>query len=107
MGKNIAKAEPLTKVIGLFTCHICGRDFPLIDVENYVARDANSTTGLAAAISGKEPTIYDAMDCPFCGCQNIIQERKRYYDPVQDILNDFDDDDEEDDECDGCEEPDE
>jgi hypothetical protein len=51
--------------------------FPLIFEEHYTARNTG-TTGLVAAIAAQsEPAIYDAFDCPHCGCQNITQERKR------------------------------
>lgn len=64
-------------VKGAWTCRICGRDFPLIFEEHYTARNT-SMTGLAAAIASRsEPAIYDAFDCPHCGCQNIMQERRR------------------------------
>lgn len=64
-------------VKGAWTCKICGRDFPLIFEEHYTARNI-SMTGLAAAIASQsEPAIYDAFDCPHCGCQNITQERRR------------------------------
>jgi len=61
---------------GMTTCKICGRDFPLIAEEHYVARDSEKK-GVIPALSGQEEaTQYDAFDCPHCGCQNIMQERK-------------------------------
>lgn len=60
---------------GMTTCKVCGRDFPLMAEEHYIARDAEKT-GIANIISGSEATLYDAFECPHCGCQNIIQERK-------------------------------
>lgn len=65
------------RVKGMATCGVCGRDFPLIAEEVYVARDAGRS-GIAAAIVGDvESKWYDAIDCPHCGCQNVLQERKR------------------------------
>lgn len=63
---------------GMMTCKICGRDFPLISEERYTARDEKKM-GLTPMITGEnEPKLFDAIDCPHCGCQNVIQERKRY-----------------------------
>jgi len=63
-------------VKGMATCKVCGRDFPLIAEEHYVARNVEKT-GIIPAISGQEEaTQYDAFDCPHCGCQNVMQERK-------------------------------
>lgn len=61
---------------GMTTCKICGRDFPLIAEEHYVARDSEKK-GVIPALSGQEEaTQYDAFNCPHCGCQNVMQERK-------------------------------
>lgn len=59
---------------GMTTCVVCGRDFDLIAEEHYVAR-SNEYTGLKA-IAGSEVIHYDAFDCPHCGCQNVMQERR-------------------------------
>ena len=59
---------------GMTTCVVCGRDFALIAEEHYVAR-SNEVTGLRA-IAGSEVIHYDAFDCPHCGCQNVMQERR-------------------------------
>lgn len=65
------------KIKGIAACRVCGHDFPLIAEEVYVARD-EKREGIAAAITGEvEPKWYDAIDCPHCGCQNVLQERKR------------------------------
>lgn len=39
-------------------------------------------SGLAVAF-GSEPEekLYDTFDCPSCGCQIVVQERKRIYIP--------------------------
>ena len=65
---------------GMTTCKVCGRDFALIKEEHYVASD-NAKTGVMGAIGGTEPNIYDVFDCPHCGCQNIMQTRKRPHFP--------------------------
>lgn len=64
------------KVAGMTTCKICGRDFPLIAERRYTARDAVKS-GIAVAFNGVEEALYDAIDCPHCGCQNTLQARKR------------------------------
>ena len=61
---------------GMKTCKVCGRDFPLTEESRYTARD-NEVSGVSAAFSGNEENLYDAMDCLHCGCQNILQPRKR------------------------------
>lgn len=70
----------MEKIKGITTCNVCGRDFPLISEEHYVARNKDREGGqIGSIIAGKEePTIFDAFDCPHCGCQNIMQERKRH-----------------------------
>jgi DNA-directed RNA polymerase subunit RPC12/RpoP len=41
----------------------------------------NKITGVAAALGGTEkPIIYDAFDCPSCGCQIVVNERLRRVD---------------------------
>lgn len=60
---------------GMTTCKVCGRDFPLMAEEHYVARDGEKK-GVIAALSVEEGVQYDAFDCPHCGCQNIMQGRK-------------------------------
>lgn len=58
-------------------CKICGSEIRLINERRYTSRDTKNT-GLAAAIGGNtEPSEYDTFDCLECGCQNVVQERKR------------------------------
>lgn len=68
------------KIPGMHTCCVCGRDFPLVWEEQYTARD-REPEGIATLVGGREPTLYDAMDCPHCGCQNILQSRKYTWHP--------------------------
>lgn len=98
-------ASPEKKPIpGMITCPICHRDFPLIAEEAYIARNVKRG-GLAATLTGIEPTIYDVIDCPHCGCQVRLQERLRVHNPMDDFdleledddVDDFDDEDPEDD----------
>lgn len=69
---------------GIKVCDICGRKFKMMEDLHYVARD-NKQLGVAYITSNnKEVKLYDAFDCPLCGCQNIVQERKR---KKEDIIN--------------------
>lgn len=72
MGKVLIKKE----VKGIVTCDKCHRDFALIKEEHYIAV-ANGKTGLAAISGGEQPSCYDAIDCPHCGCQKLLQVRLR------------------------------
>lgn len=63
-----------------YKCNVCGRDFELLKSLHYISRNGEVVlSGLSALAGSKEdePVIYDSFDCPFCGCQNVIQERKR------------------------------
>ena len=67
----------------MLKCKICGTEFPAIKERHYIARD-NGKTGLAAAWgSTDEERLHDTFDCPMCGCQIIVQERKREYKPIK------------------------
>lgn len=59
------------KVPGLHTCKVCGRDFPLIAENNYVVRE-NGRRGLQTVVSDYEEKMFNAFDCPHCGCQNVV-----------------------------------
>ena len=65
---------------GMVTCKVCGRDFPLIAEEHYIARSVKTTPEISLkelwSPSPTEPVQYDAIDCPHCGCQMILQERE-------------------------------
>ena len=65
----------------MLECKVCGTKFNAIVEKHYIARD-NGKTGLAVAFgSNSEESLYDAFDCPMCGCQVITKERKRSYIP--------------------------
>lgn len=60
----------------MIKCKICGCEFvPVID-KHYIAKD-NGEFGMSAVFKRTEDNIYDAFDCPSCGCQIIAQGRKR------------------------------
>lgn len=68
------------KIKGMYTCDVCGRDFPLIAEERYTVRGTEKS-GIATAISFEEADRYDAFDCPHCGCQNVVNLRLRELEP--------------------------
>lgn len=79
----------------MLECKVCGCKFNAISERHYLARN-NGKTGIAVAFgSNSEESIYDAFDCPVCGCQIIAQERKRDYIPYTLTDEDEEDEDEE------------
>lgn len=64
---------------GMTTCKVCGRDFPLLAEEHYVARDPKRGGGQIGVVSidKGEPEMFDAFDCPHCGSQNVMHTRKQ------------------------------
>lgn len=65
----------------MLECKVCGCKFNAFIEKHYIARD-NGKTGFAVALgSNNEESLYDAFDCPACGCQVIAKERKRSYIP--------------------------
>lgn len=67
---------------GMTTCDVCGRDFALMAEDHYISR-AEEKTGIAAFAGGDEPHLHDAVDCPHCGCQKVLQKRERMYIPTE------------------------
>lgn len=59
-------------------CVVCNKDFELIKENRYTSR-GEGRTGISAIAGGIEETLYDTFDCPYCGCQNVMQRRKRSY----------------------------
>ena len=64
---------------GMTTCKVCGRDFALMEEEHYTAREPQKTGVLANLANTDVARMFDAFDCPHCGCQNIMQERKPFW----------------------------
>ncbi len=60
----------------MVTCEICGFEFD-VNKENRYTAENEITCGVAEIIVSKEATLFDACDCPNCGCQHILQPRKR------------------------------
>lgn len=67
-------------------CNVCGLEI-IPEIKNhYISRNAGKI-GLNAVVSGGvEPELFDSFDCPQCGSQIIMQERKRIFkeDAVED-----------------------
>lgn len=62
----------------MLKCKICGSEFPVIKEKHYIARENGANGGLNQSFHGKqEEQLYDCFDCHQCGCQVIVQERKR------------------------------
>lgn len=81
---------------GMTTCTICGRDFPLLVEDHYVAHDPSKIGAIMNLVNTDKAFEYDAFDCPHCGCQNIMQVRKCLCDECDNV------DEEEHDGCKGC-----
>lgn len=65
----------------MLKCKICGTEFPAVKDRHYITRD-DGKTGLSVAFgSNPEEKLHDTFDCPVCGCQIIVQDRKREYVP--------------------------
>lgn len=51
-------------------CKICNKEFELLKENRYMVTNKNLkeiTFGLSS--------VFDAFDCPYCGCQNIVSDR--------------------------------
>lgn len=63
----------------MLKCKICGTEFPAVKDRHYITRD-DGKVGLEAAFgSNPEEKLHDTFDCPMCGCQVVVQDRKREY----------------------------
>lgn len=58
------------------TCVVCGHEFRPHKSIHYISCD-NRETGLVTLGRHVEEDMYDTFDCPHCGCQNVVQKRKR------------------------------
>lgn len=50
-------------------CNVCGKRFKLLAKNRYeiVKRPEGALGGLTASVK-----YFNAFDCPYCGCQNIV-----------------------------------
>ena len=51
-------------------CNVCNNGFYVLKNKLYSVQENKGITGV---ISGAD--VFDAMDCPVCGCQNVIWKR--------------------------------
>lgn len=64
-------------IFGKMTCLVCGFEFHFDLEKHYISRD-ETDVGFGAIVTTKaEPCLYDTVDCPACGCQHVLQKRKR------------------------------
>ena len=70
-------------------CKVCGKEFELKVDNHYIARDEEiDRCGIAGIVGSNneiESKLYDTFDCPVCGCQNVMQERKRIFVTKEDV----------------------
>ena len=77
-------------------CNVCGCEFPPVVNNHYVARDNGKVGVFTVLQSNDEGNIYDAFDCPFCGCQVIAHERKRVFIAFDENFDENEEEDEDD-----------
>lgn len=58
-------------------CKVCGCKFNALTEKHYISQDSGSVGMEVAFGSTPEVKIYDTYDCPQCGSQCVVQERKR------------------------------
>lgn len=64
----------------MMKCSVCGFEFEAVKEIHYIAR-VKGNKGFSN-LFGEEESIFDAFDCPKCGCQIVVQERKRRLEEV-------------------------
>ena len=64
----------------MLECKACGCKFNPVKQSHYIVRDNERKSSLANVFSADaESTLYDAFNCIQCGCQIVVQQRKRAY----------------------------
>lgn len=53
-------------------CKICKKRFKLMKENRYLAAEKVAAFGTLT----KLPKVFEAFDCPHCGCQNIVNTRE-------------------------------
>lgn len=66
----------------MLKCKVCGQEFTAKLDLHYISRDGGKVGVIAAFQPNQEERIYDTFDCPACGCQCAVQERKRDFCPI-------------------------
>jgi DNA-directed RNA polymerase subunit RPC12/RpoP len=56
-------------------CNVCGKRFRLKKENKYEVKEINILREIA-----NPGVVSEAFDCPRCGCQNIVNERRKDYD---------------------------
>ena len=64
-------------------CKVCNKRFKLNKVDKYLA--VIRPVGLTCLTERSK--IYEAFDCPKCGCQNLVSIREDMYNPMQEVIN--------------------
>ena len=62
---------------GITKCVVCNSNFALVASQHYVVREGVERGLAVTLVKSTEERLYDAFDCPHCGCQNRVQERMR------------------------------
>lgn len=81
---------------GMWTCEVCEREFALMHENRYTVRSEENSGLMAALGKEAEPLMWDAFDCPYCGCQNRVQVRKRTMEKITETTDTVED------ACSGC-----
>lgn len=70
---------PQMEKINKIKCGVCGKEFYPVKEKRYTSMENRTEGGITNALSGRneKPEIYDTFDCPVCGCQIIVNTRKR------------------------------
>lgn len=76
-------------------CKVCDFGFIPESDKHYVSRDCGKTGVVSVFQSNDEEELYDTFDCPQCGCQIVVQKRKRTF--ITPTANDVEAEEEEDD----------
>lgn len=53
-------------------CKVCGVEFALKKENHYLCK---GNVSVSDAFNGKKAIVFEAFDCPICGCQNVVNER--------------------------------
>ena len=64
------------KALKKVACKVCGFEITPVSQMRYTAVE---NKGISSAFTGNR--MFDAFDCPVCGCQNIVGERYEIEDP--------------------------
>lgn len=55
-------------------CNVCSRHFLIKKTEVYQVQDLPPCTGIGFIMPPKSTTL-DAIDCPYCSCQQVLAAR--------------------------------